>query len=40
MKEETKNLGYPQQTRFMFYSKSTDSKPGQFQGKRIRPKKL
>ena len=37
MKEETKNLGYPEQTRFMFYSKSTDSKPGKGAGEYLSP---
>jgi len=35
MKEAAKNLGYPEQTRFMFYSKSTDSKPGKGAGEHL-----
>jgi len=37
MKEDTKNLGYPEQTRFMFYSKSSDSKPGKGAGEHLSP---
>jgi hypothetical protein len=37
MKEDTKNLGYPEQTRFMFYSKSSDSKPGKGAGEHLAP---
>ena len=35
MKEDVKNLGYPEQTRFMFYSKSSDSKPGKGAGEHL-----
>jgi hypothetical protein len=37
MKENTTNLGYPEQTRFMFYSKSSDSTPGKGAGEHLAP---
>lgn len=37
MKEAAKDLGYPEQTRFMFYSKSSDSKPGKGAGEHLAP---
>jgi hypothetical protein len=37
LKEDTKHLGYPEETRFMFYSKSGDSKPGKGAGEYILP---
>ena len=37
LKEETKDLGYPEQTRFIFYSKSTDAKPGKGSGEYLAP---
>ncbi len=37
MKEDTKNLGYPEETRFMFYSKSGDSSPGKGAGEHLAP---
>jgi hypothetical protein len=37
MKEDTKDLGYSEQTRFMFYSKSSDLKPGKGTGEHLAP---
>ena len=37
MKEAEKNLGYPEETRFMFYSKSSDLKPGKGAGEHLAP---
>ena len=37
MKEDATKLGYPEQTRFMFYSKSSDSPPGKGAGEHLAP---
>lgn len=37
MKKDTKDLGYSEQTRFMFYSKSSDLKPGKGAGEHLSP---
>jgi hypothetical protein len=37
IKEHAKELGYPEETRFMFYSKSSDLKPGKGAGEHLAP---